>query len=121
MVKHMFLEDVNNLISDDKWLIFQNEYNTEVNPRYETLFTLTNGYMGVRGTFEEGSEGERSGNFIAGIFDKSDAQVREIVNAQNWLRIKLYVEGEELSLDKCQLIEFKRILDMKKVFYLGVC
>ncbi|SFE16536.1 kojibiose phosphorylase [Thermoanaerobacter thermohydrosulfuricus] len=70
--------------------------------------------MGVRGTFEEGSEGERSGNFIAGIFDKSDAQVREIVNAQNWLRIKLYVEGEELSLDKCQLIEFKRILDMKK-------
>ncbi|AEM78327.1 glycoside hydrolase family 65 protein [Thermoanaerobacter wiegelii] len=114
MVKHMFLEDVNNLISDDKWLIFQNEYNTEVNPRYETLFTLTNGYMGVRGTFEEGSEGERSGNFIAGIFDKSDAQVREIVNAQNWLRIKLYVEGEELSLDKCQLIEFKRILDMKK-------
>jgi kojibiose phosphorylase len=110
----MFLEDVNNLISDDKWLIFQNEYNTEVNPRYETLFTLTNGYMGVRGTFEEGSEGERSGNFIAGIFDKSDAQVREIVNAQNWLRIKLYVEGEELSLDKCQLIEFKRILDMKK-------
>lgn len=114
MVKHMFLEDVNNLISDDKWLIFQNEYNTEVNPRYETLFTLTNGYMGVRGTFEEGSEGERSGNFIAGIFGKSDAQVREIVNAQNWLRIKLYVEGEELSLDKCQLIEFKRILDMKK-------
>ncbi|EGD51703.1 glycoside hydrolase family 65 central catalytic [Thermoanaerobacter ethanolicus JW 200] len=114
MVKHMFLEDVNNLISDDKWLIFQNEYNTEVNPRYETLFTLTNGYMGVRGTFEEGNEGERSGNFIAGIFDKSDAQVREIVNAQNWLRIKLYVEGEELSLDKCQLIEFKRILDMKK-------
>jgi len=114
VVKHMFLEDVNNLISDDKWLIFQNEYNTEVNPRYETLFTLTNGYMGVRGTFEEGSEGERSGNFIAGIFDKSDAQVREIVNAQNWLRIKLYVEGEELSLDKCQLIEFKRILDMKK-------
>ncbi len=110
----MFLEDVNNLISDDKWLIFQNEYNTEVNPRYETLFTLTNGYMGVRGTFEEGNEGERSGNFIAGIFDKSDAQVREIVNAQNWLRIKLYVEGEELSLDKCQLIEFKRILDMKK-------
>ncbi|AIS52012.1 trehalose and maltose hydrolase [Thermoanaerobacter kivui] len=114
MVKHMFLEDVNNLISDDKWLIFQNEYNTEVNPRYETLFTLTNGYMGVRGTFEEGSEGEKPGNFIAGIFDKSDAQVREIVNAQNWLRIKLYVEGEELSLDKCQLIEFKRILDMKK-------
>ncbi|WP_029688015.1 glycosyl hydrolase family 65 protein [Thermoanaerobacter sp. A7A] len=114
MVKHMFLEDVNNLMSESKWLIFQNEYNAELNPRYETLFTLTNGYMGVRGTFEEGSEGEKPGNFIAGIFDKSDARVREIVNAQNWLKIKLYAEGEELSLNKCQLIEFKRILDMKK-------
>jgi len=110
----MFLKDVNNLISEDRWLIFQDEYSSNVNPKYETIFTLTNGYMGVRGTFEEGSEGEKPGNFIAGIFDKADAQVREIVNAQNWLGIKLYIEGEELSLDKCQLLEFKRILDMKK-------
>ncbi|MGH2330635.1 glycoside hydrolase family 65 protein [Thermoanaerobacter mathranii] len=114
MVKHMFLKDVNNLISEDKWLIFQDEYSSNVNSKYETIFTLTNGYMGVRGTFEEGSEGEKPGNFIAGIFDKADAQVREIVNAQNWLGIKLYIKGEELSLDKCQLLEFKRILDMKK-------
>ncbi|MGB9679591.1 MAG: glycoside hydrolase family 65 protein [Minisyncoccia bacterium] len=114
MIKHMFLDYIKNLISENKWLIFQNDYIKQENSRYETIFTLTNGYMGVRGTFEEKSYGERSGNFIAGIFDKADSQVKEIVNVQNWLGIKLFIEEEELSLNECQLIEFKRILDMKK-------
>lgn len=113
MAKYMFSDDVNNLLSDDKWLIFQDKFDNYLNQKYETIFTLTNGYMGTRGTFEEGSEDEHPGNFIAGIFDKSEAQVREIVNVQNWLGVKIYVEGKHLNFDKCEILDFKRILDMK--------
>lgn len=113
VAKYMFIDDVNNLLSEDKWLILQEQYDGKLNQRYETIFTLANGYMGVRGIFEEGSENECPGNFIAGIFDKSEAQVRELVNAQNWLGIKVYVDGKCLKLDKCDILSFKRALDMK--------
>ncbi|OXT09368.1 kojibiose phosphorylase [Thermoanaerobacterium thermosaccharolyticum] len=113
MAKNMFIDDIKNLLSEDKWLISQDQYDSKLNQRYETIFTLANGYMGVRGTFEEGSEDECPGNFIAGIFDKSEAQVRELVNAQNWLGIKIYIDGKCLKLDKCDVLGFKRILDMK--------
>jgi kojibiose phosphorylase len=89
-----------NILSSSKWLICQDEYVPELNLRYETNFTLANGYMGTRGSFEEGSDFECPGNFIAGVYDKSDAQVREIVNTQNWLGVKIYVNGRILSLDE---------------------
>ncbi|WP_026486898.1 glycoside hydrolase family 65 protein [Caldanaerobius polysaccharolyticus] len=114
MARYTLSDDISNLISDEKWLIFQDKYDNYLNQKYETIFTLTNGYMGVRGTLEEGSNDERPGIFIAGIFDKSEAQVREIVNVQNWLGIKIYAEGNYLDLDKCHILDFKRILDMKR-------
>jgi kojibiose phosphorylase len=108
------IKKVEELMGDAKWLVFQEEYNNKLNGKYETLFTLTNGYMGIRGTFEEGSEGERPGSFIAGIFNRGEAQVRELVNVQNWMRLKIYIEGKEIRPDRCELLEFQRILDMKK-------
>ena len=54
---------------DEKWCIVEEEYCPEDEAKNATLFTAGNGYMGVRGSFEElGSIGQQ-GCFIAGIFD----------------------------------------------------
>jgi kojibiose phosphorylase len=102
------------LLSKEKLLIRQNEYKKELNMKYETLFTLTNGYMSTRGSLEEGAEKEQPGNYIAGIFDKSKAQVREIVNTQKWIGLKIFVNGSPLDIDTCNICKFERILDMGK-------
>ncbi|MGV8983327.1 glycoside hydrolase family 65 protein [Clostridium sp.] len=95
----------------DLWNIPLNEYNSYDNKKYETLFTLANGYRGMRGALEFSSKGNR-GNYIAGIFDKSQSQVTEIVNLQDPLGFNIYIEDEKLDIDECVLQSFKRELDM---------
>lgn len=98
---------------DSLWEIIQDKYNSKENRKYETLFTLANGYKGLRGALEFSKIGER-GNFIAGIFDKNTAQVTEIVNCQDILSFNLYAEEELIDLDRCDVLDYKRILDMKR-------
>lgn len=114
MSKYSFSDYVSGLLSDEKWLICQNNYNNKLNHRYETIFTLANGYMGVRGTLEDGADDKYAGTYIAGIFDKSDAKVKELVNIQNSLGVRFYIEGKRLKLEECNIMGFNRILDMKK-------
>ena len=96
----------------DLWKISLDEYNSCDNKKYETLFTLANGYRGIRGALEFSSKGNR-GNYIAGIFDKSQSQVTEIVNLQDPLGFNIYIEDEKLDIDECVLESFKRELDMQ--------
>ncbi len=94
------------------WEINQNNYDSKINRKKETVFTLANGYRGIRGAIEFSDIGER-GNYIAGIFDKSEAQVTEIVNCPDPLVLNLYVEDESLNIEQCEVVEFNRTLDMK--------
>lgn len=110
----MFSKSVLDLISDEKYLLVQDKYDGNLNLKYETLFTLANGYMSVRGSFEEGSVRERRGTYIAGVFDKSEAQVKELVNVQSWLGLRLYSDDLSLDPETCEILEFARVLDMKK-------
>ena len=109
-----FISPAKDMISDEKWLICQDEYLISENLKLETDFTLSNGYAGIRGCFEEGSALERPGTYVAGVFDKSEATVRELVNLPSWIPIKLFIDGEYLTLDEMTVIDFQRILDMKK-------
>lgn len=95
------------------WKLSLTEYNSCDNKKYETLFTLANGYRGIRGALEFSSKGNR-GNYIAGIFDKSQSQVTEIVNLQDPLGFNIYIEDEKVDIDECDLDSFKRELDMHK-------
>lgn len=95
------------------WEIEQNEYNPKQNKKYETIFTLANGYRGLRGVNEFSNEGWK-GNFIAGIYDKADADVQEIVNNPDPLSIRFFIDKESINLDKSKILKFSRSLNMKE-------
>lgn len=95
------------------WSIVQSEYNSRENRKYETLFTQANGYKGLRGALEFSSIGER-GNFIAGIFDKNSAQVTEIVNCQDPLVLRIYIDDELIDLDRCEVLSYSRELNLRE-------
>ena len=57
----------------ETWNVTEKEFSMETNYRNETTFALSNGYIGTRGTFEEGydfsvDEG-LEGNFINGFYE----------------------------------------------------
>ncbi|MFD2330436.1 glycoside hydrolase family 65 protein [Cohnella sp. GCM10020058] len=123
MAAYFFHEALNRLLSEDDWLIVQSAYDAKSNLKHETLFTLTNGYMGTRGAFEQGAVPEMPGNYLAGVFNKGDGPVRELVNLPRWHGISVFAnrnalryaeEASPLNAQTCEVIRFCRILDMKQ-------
>ncbi len=98
MIRERFSEKIRSLMSEDEWLIVQDEYNPKDNLVYETNFALTNGYMCTRATHEEGTKISLPTTFIAGIFDKSEAFMRELANTPDWLGLKLYNERNLIGI-----------------------
>ncbi|HHW66392.1 glycoside hydrolase family 65 protein [Defluviitalea raffinosedens] len=97
----------------------------------ETLFHVANGYIGVRGNFEEGYPNHYNtirGAYINGVYDISEVKHGEklhgfidskqkIINITDVQGIKLYIAGEKFSLFDGKVLNFKRILDMREGIY----
>ena len=56
MSREMFSENLRNRLHSDEWLIWQDQYEAKENLKYESLFALSNGYLGIRGSHEEGTK-----------------------------------------------------------------
>lgn len=113
MIRDRFSEKLQTLLGGDEWLILQDEYDAAENLNYESLFCLTNGYLGTRGSYEEGTVKSLPCTFVNGVFDKSETFMRELANLPSWLGIRLYVEKELIGIENCSILEFSRVLDMK--------
>jgi kojibiose phosphorylase len=101
-------------LSDRDWTIYEYEIDEDKMRYQEAIFTLGNGYLGSRGVLEEGYEEGYAGTYIAGIYDKSNAQSFVIVNVPNPLVTEIYVDGKKLSADGMKVIEHRRVLDMRR-------
>lgn len=113
MIRERFSEHIRNYLSDDSWMILEDHYDPEENLKYESLFCLSNGYLGTRGAYEERAAKSIPCTYINGVFDKSETFMRELANLPDWLGIKLYVEKELIGIETCRVLEFSRALDMK--------
>lgn len=82
----------------------------------ETLLTIANGESGTRGAVEEGSAVSTPGTFVAGVFGDGTGEVRfrQPVPAPDWIGIRLVVGGAPLSLAGGELLEHRRVLDMRQ-------
>lgn len=95
-------------------MVVQDSYCPDENLKYESLFCLTNGYLGTRGSHEEGTARSIPCTYINGVFDKSETFMRELANMPNWLSLKLYVEKELIGIENCEILSFTRALNMQR-------
>lgn len=81
------------------WNLEEFPFHPEKLNHNETLMTIGNGYLATRGSFEEGYSGESVTTMVHGIFDHAEGMlVPELVNAPNWLPIKVTVDGTPFQL-----------------------
>lgn len=113
----------------EPWDITEEAFRMEHVYRNETTFALSNGYIGTRGTFEEGydfsvDEG-LEGNFINGFYESEKIRYGEwnygfpkmsqsLLNLPNLKTVKLFLEEEEFDMRRGKLIDSRRILHMKE-------
>lgn len=114
-----------NYIQHDEWKIVENGFHPEYNRITESLLSIGNGRSGQRANFEETYSGDSlRGSYVAGVYYPDKTRVgwwkngypeyfAKIINAANWIGIRVQVKGEELDIKKAQILEFHRELDMK--------
>lgn len=101
-------------LSAAEWLITESVFDPSTANTAETLFTVGNGYLGTRGTLEEGHRGELSGTYLAGVYDRHDAAVIDLVNAPDWLALEVTVAGVRLDVQTCTVVSHERVLDLRQ-------
>ena len=94
------------------WKIIEETFNPEKQHHKETVFTIGNGYLSTRGTFEEHYPDEMRATFLHGVFDDVPIVFTELVNAPDWLEMEILLDGERFSLADGELLSFKRTLDI---------
>ncbi|MGA7936338.1 MAG: beta-phosphoglucomutase, partial [Kovacikia sp.] len=99
------------------WIVIETvegEFNPTQLHHKETVFTLSNGYLGTRGSFEEGYPGDRPATLINGVYDSVPVAVTELANCPNWLPLVIMVGGERFRLDQGKILSYKRWLDLHR-------
>lgn len=99
----------------NSWIINQNDFESTDKAFFESIFSLGNGYMGVRGFDEEEIMGSNKefNTYIAGIFDYYTPGKTDMVNTPNFWRTSIYINDELFSLSKGEVLESGKELNMK--------
>lgn len=95
------------------WLISEKSFCRNKLSRAETILSLANGYIGLRGAVEEEYPGEQRGCYIAGLFDRFADEVTELPNIPDFTRIGISLAGEEFNLLEGGIISYHRSLNLK--------
>src|SRR3982751_1786682 len=99
--------------ADFSWQIVEDGFDPVLANTYETLFTTGNGYLGSRGSLEEGHEGALPGTFLRGVFDHHDSAVIDLVKAPDWVALEIMVDGVQLDVTCASTVRHRRVLDMR--------
>jgi maltose phosphorylase len=113
------------LFLPDEWKISINEFVPEYKRLTESIFSIGNGHMGLRGFFEEKYSGDSlQGTYIAGIYYPDKTKVgwwkngftdsfAKVVNATNLIGCNIIINGKALDLNLFTCENFKMELDMQ--------
>lgn len=112
----------------DPWCIRQTGFDTGSHFLHETLFALGNGYIGLRGTHEEGYAGPAGtsldGTYLNGFYESEPIVYPEaafglaktnqfMLNVPNAKGIALWLDGEPVDLLQGRLDSYERSLDFR--------
>jgi len=108
----------------DEWRLVEASFYPRFLARSEAFFSTSNGYFGMRGSFEEGKPVHHTGTFVNGFYEAWPIVYGEaaygfaktgqtIVDVPDAKIVKLYVDDEPFFLPTANLLEFERALDMR--------
>src|SRR5512134_3610502 len=98
---------------DKNWLVCETEFQRATVRPQESVFTIGNGYLCTRGTFEEGLLGDLSATLIHGVFDDAPIVETELANAPDWLPLTPIIGDERVQLDTGRLLSYERVLSLR--------
>jgi alpha,alpha-trehalose phosphorylase len=124
MHKREFVLPPEHVYPPDEWRLVETRYSAQYADRAETVFSLGNGFLGVRGSYEEGRPMLSPGTFVNGFHEtwpivhaeEAHALARTgqtIVNAPDATILKLYVDDEPFFLPTASVHDYARVLDMQ--------
>lgn len=111
---------------EDEWSVIEEGFDRENLVKSESLFSLGNGYMGIRANFEETYTGPSlSGTYLAGVYYPDKTRVgwwkhgypeyfAKVLNAPNWIGMKFRFNDMKLNLDQMDVTFFRRVLNLKE-------
>ncbi len=113
------------LYPSEEWAIVETAFSTDWMGNAETIFSLSNGFLGIRGIFEEGRPSIEAATFCNGFHETWPIVHAEeaygfartgqtIVNVPDATLLKLYVADEPLYLPTARLTEYQRTLDFRE-------
>ena len=111
-------------IDEEGWRIREEHFRPDLAPALESVFAVANGYLGVRGTPEEGAPAHETGLALNGFYESWPIVYPEdayglartgqtIVQAPDSSVIRLFVDDEPFELSTARLLRFERTLDMR--------
>ncbi|MFW5981473.1 MAG: glycoside hydrolase family 65 protein, partial [bacterium] len=95
------------------WVIAETSFNTANIPKFESIFSLGNGYLGLRAAVEEHYKEEVRGLYLAGLFDRFPGEVTELPNLPDWIGLDIFLAGEQFNLIKGEILKYNRSLNLK--------
>ncbi|MEU4690506.1 beta-phosphoglucomutase family hydrolase [Actinoplanes sp. NPDC023714] len=109
----------------DPWRMLERSYNPEGVEQTETLFAVGNGFLGIRGSFEEGEPSYRPATLLNGFHETWPIVYPEaahgfattgqtILPVPDGTAIRLFVDEEPLTCARTEVREFERALDMRR-------
>lgn len=109
----------------EKWSISSDDISAEKRQSHNALFSIGNGYFGIRGFFEEDTETEvgNGGIYVAGIVGAGvkksnifEGESRDLCNILNVLRLHILADGQPVD-GVHDIADFSRFLDMRNATY----
>lgn len=96
-----------------EWTLSEPGFDSSLLHSRETIFTIGNGYMGTRGSFEEGYPDALPVTLVHGIYDDIPGTYTELVNCPDWLALTIVINGDRFRLDHGEILHYDRTLNLQ--------
>lgn len=103
------------ITDDPAWLIVEDGFSLAREHEIESLFTVSNGYVGTRGSLAEGSAMSAPATLIAGVYDiDPHGGVPQLALAPDWVQLRVCLGGQAMTIEHSKSLSHRRVLDMRQ-------
>ncbi|AUX30307.1 MULTISPECIES: glycoside hydrolase family 65 protein [Sorangium] len=124
MIRHEPVLPPEFIFPAEDWRMVERQFVPAFVAQTETMFATANGYLGMRGGFEEGTPAYEHGTFVNGFHETWPIPYGEsahgfattgqtIVNVPDGKIVRLYVDDEVFDLARVTILEYERALDLR--------